>query len=97
VQSPTDGYIGSMNAEKISEAAMVLGAGRASKEDSIDYSAGIVLKAKTGDYVKAGRTIAVLYTNQPEKISDSASRILEGIRFTAEKPASVPLIYQVIK
>lgn len=97
VQAPTDGYIGSMNAEKIGEAAMVLGAGRASKEDAIDYGAGIVLKAKTGDPVKAGQTLAVLYTNDPDKISDSASRFLEGVRITPEKPDLKPLIYEVIR
>ena len=42
----TDGYITSMNAEKIGIASVMLGAGRESKEDSIDLSAGIVMNKK---------------------------------------------------
>ena len=42
-----DGYIAHMDAEMIGIAAMTLGAGRASKEDEIDYTAGIILKKKT--------------------------------------------------
>ena len=47
---------------------MILGAGRASKEDAIDYGAGIVLEKKTGDFVRQGETLAVLYTNDETKI-----------------------------
>ena len=97
VQAPQDGYVGSMDAAMIGSAAMVLGAGRASKEDVIDHSAGIVLEKKTGDRVRAGQTLAVLYTNRAESIPEAASRFLKAITLTAEKPALKPLVYRIIR
>ena len=54
ITAEKDGYISSMNTEKIGISSVILGAGRESKEDSIDFAAGIVLKKKTGDAVKKG-------------------------------------------
>lgn len=57
------GYVESIDALKIGEAAMLLGAGRLTKEDTIDYSVGIVVKKKIGDKIIKGETIAKVYTN----------------------------------
>ena len=48
---------------------MLTFAGRNTKEDELDFSAGIILKAKTGDKVNKGETIAVLYANDSSKFS----------------------------
>jgi pyrimidine-nucleoside phosphorylase len=58
-----EGYIGQLNAELIGKAAMMLGAGRAKKEDIIDHSVGIVMSAKVGDYLKKGDTILEIHHN----------------------------------
>ena len=95
-QARSDGFISSMNASEIGMAAMMLGAGRASKEDAIDYGAGIVLSAKTGDFVRAGQSLATLYTNHAELVTGSAVRFMNALTFSSEKPVLKPLIYEVI-
>ena len=52
-----DGYIAEMEADSIGTAAMWLGAGRATKESTIDLAVGLVLKKKIGDEVKKGESI----------------------------------------
>ena len=63
VCAPKSGYIMSVDTEGYGQASLLLGAGRNTLDDKIDYAAGIVLKAKTGDYVKDGDVIATLYSN----------------------------------
>lgn len=55
------GYLGPLPALAFGEAAMRLGAGRATKEDAIDPSVGLVLDAKTGDYVEAGQALLTVH------------------------------------
>lgn len=97
VKSPKDGYIISMNAETVGIASVVLGAGRETLEDSIDYKAGISLLKKTGDKVFAGDTIAVLYTDDDSKITEASDMILGALEFSQDKQKEETLIYKVIK
>ena len=87
------GYIRHMDTEGIGIASMLLGAGRARKEDALDYGAGIILKKKTGDYVEAGEEIAMLYTSDVSRFADASERFLASIEISAEAPAPEPLIY----
>jgi pyrimidine-nucleoside phosphorylase len=63
VVSDMGGYVESLNALSLGEIAMKLGAGRATKDDIIDYTAGIVLNKKIGDEVNQGDVLAVIHTN----------------------------------
>lgn len=86
------GYIHSMQAEKLGMASLALGAGRKTKNDVIDPSAGIVLKKKPGDRVEAGEPIAVLHTCDKTRI-DAAIEILKGsLQIGEEPPEQKPLI-----
>lgn len=71
VLAQTDGYITAMDAERIGTAACLLGAGRKTKEDSIDFAAGLEIKAKTGKKICKGETLAILYAND-ERLFDAA-------------------------
>ena len=95
--SEKDCYISSMNAEEIGVASVILGAGREKKEDSIDFSAGIVLNKKTGDKVAKGDTIATLYTNNKDSLKTAKEKFLSAIEFSNEKPTVIPLIYKIVK
>lgn len=97
VKAPCSGYISVMDTQKVGEASALLGAGRQTKEDSIDYAAGIVLKKKTGDYVAAGDEIAVLYTNQPETVAASARTLLASLTWSQTVPADEPLILGIVR
>ena len=63
------GYMTAMNTEMVGNASVLLGAGRITKEDAIDFAAGIVLHKKTGDLVQAGDCLATLYTDHEEKFA----------------------------
>ncbi len=97
VLAPRDGYIASVDTEEYGTAALLLGAGRSKKEDAIDHSAGILLFAKTGDYVKAGDKIATLYTNSASAMPAAKERLLSATTFSQEPPAARPLILGVIE
>ena len=93
VYSKQEGYITKMNTEEIGKIASLLGAGRMTKDDVIDYEAGIVLNKKINDYVKVNDLLATLYTN---KGIDLTNNYLETIEITDEKIEN-NLILGVIK
>ena len=97
VRAPRDGYITHMNTEKIGEAAVVLGAGRARKEDGIDPAAGLRILKKTGDFVQAGDVLAYLHTESEKAFREGESRYLEAIEFGESAPETMPLISRVIR
>ena len=94
--SPCDGFITGIDAQRVGDAAMILGAGRASKEDSIDPSAGIVLLKKPGDTVRKGEVVARLHTCDVRRIPSALAAMNEAVRYGDEKPAETPLIYKII-
>lgn len=97
VPCPVDGFISHTDTEKIGIAGVVLGAGRAKKEDSIDYSAGIVLHRKTGDSVKCGEALATLYTNNEAAIKNAEEMFLGALEFSQTAPERKPLVYKIIR
>ena len=97
VKSSKTGFIKSINTEKIGKIACNLGAGRETKEDIIDYSAGIKILKKTSEFVNNGETIAIIYTNKEEKIENSINEYLEALEFSDEKQETQKLIYEIIK
>ena len=92
VFSDEDGYIFKVDAEKIGKSAMILGAGREKKEDSIDYRAGIILNKKTGDSVKKGELIATFYSSDRKKCIEAKEMFNQAIVFRKEAPVLCPLI-----
>lgn len=93
------GYISSIDTEKVGIASMLLGAGRAKKEDKIDFSVGIEILKKLGDYVEKDDVIARLYVSGISKTEDSLRELKASYVITEEKPDaySYKLIYEVIK
>lgn len=62
-ESDENVYVETINALMIGEAAMLLGAGRATIDDKIDLGVGIVLNKKVGDKISKGDILATIYTN----------------------------------
>ena len=75
VTSLKSGIISDINAEDIGKVACLLGAGRIRKEDNIDYTAGIVLNKKVGDYVKENEILAYIHTNNENVINEAIEKI----------------------
>ena len=97
IKAESEGYICGMDAEKIGVASLLLGAGRNTKEDVLDFSAGIILKAKTGDRIEKGKTIAVLYANDETKFESASQKFNEAVGFSTDPVEKQPLIYSVIR
>lgn len=90
------GFISEVFALEVGRASMFLGAGRETKESSIDYAAGIILSKKRGDYVLKGDTLAYLHTNQKESINKTLEELTKAYVFQDEKPEDSPLILKTI-
>jgi pyrimidine-nucleoside phosphorylase len=97
VKANKSGYIERVDTEGYGISALILGAGRNTKEDEIDYSAGIILSKKTGDYVKEGDTIATLYTSDAQKLDASERKFIESTFITDKKPILRPLVLDKIE
>lgn len=97
VKAESDGYIYSINTAEIGRASLETGAGRASKEDSIDFGAGIVMKVRLGDSVKKGDVLAEIYSATMEKCASAQGYFKNAISIRDEKPAAPKLILDVIK
>lgn len=78
VKSPYSGYVQMLDAERIGNIAIYLGAGRKTASDEMDYTSGIVLEKKMDDYIKEGDTIAYIYTNDESKINGASKNIIES-------------------
>ena len=97
VKSVKRGYIARANTESYGLASLVLGAGRNTAEDEIDYSAGILLRKKTGDFVEKGEEIATLYSNDRAAFARAEELLVAATELSSERPADEPLIYDVIR
>lgn len=92
IKSMTEGYLTDIDALKLGMLSMSLGAGRKNKEDTIDYSAGIVIHKIINDYINKEDTIMTLYTNK--KITTIDSTIF---KISKDKIKNNKLIIDIVK
>ncbi|MHC0036049.1 pyrimidine-nucleoside phosphorylase [Pseudoneobacillus sp. C159] len=95
LEAQADGYVKEMVADEIGTAAMLLGAGRATKESAIDLAVGLMLRKKIGDQVKKGESIVTIYSNF-EKIEEVKQKLYENIIISSEPTQAPTLIYEEI-
>ncbi|RKL67659.1 pyrimidine-nucleoside phosphorylase [Salipaludibacillus neizhouensis] len=95
VLAEKDGFVSGIEADHIGTAAMVLGAGRATKDSVIDLAVGIELHKKIGDFVKKGESLATIYSNQKDVI-DSKSKVLASYHFSSDPVSAPTLVYDII-
>ncbi|MEC3839447.1 pyrimidine-nucleoside phosphorylase [Bacillus amyloliquefaciens] len=88
------GVVSEIIADEIGVAAMLLGAGRATKEDEIDLAVGIMLCKKVGDKVEKGEPLVTLYANR-ENVDDVTAKVYDNIRIS-EKAEAPKLIHTLI-
>lgn len=92
-----DGYIGSINAQEIGKIAMLLGAGRETKESVIDSSVGLIFEKKVSDYVKVGDVICQIHHNGYKDINMIIEQLDKNINISKQKQTKGELIYRIIK
>lgn len=90
------GYVSEIDTFELGMAAIELGAGRARKEDTIDFKAGIVFKKMIGDTVKKGEEIAIIETDRKAAIESVEKRILNAVAIGKEKVKRPKLIKKTL-
>jgi len=97
LKAEQDGYISEIEALEVGISAMLLGAGRETKDSEIDLAVGIVLEKKVGDKVKKGETLAVLHVDDEKNLEEAKSKLAAAFSYSKEKPEQKELIYEIIK
>ncbi|MED3624918.1 pyrimidine-nucleoside phosphorylase [Neobacillus thermocopriae] len=95
LEAKEDGYVSEIVADEIGTAAMLLGAGRATKESEIDLAVGLVLRKKIGDQVKKGEPLVTIYSNF-EDVSEVKEKLLQNIKISTTKVEPPILIHEEI-
>jgi pyrimidine-nucleoside phosphorylase len=98
ILSPSDGFVASIQCERVGVASLVLGGGREKKEDTIDPAVGIIVHKKVGDAVQAGEALATIHYNSDTRLAE-ARRLLEGSYSIAPQPpvSRRQLIHRIIQ
>ena len=96
IKAENEGYVKQINALEIGDSAMRLGAGRATYDDVIDPSSGIVLSKKVGDKVNVGDVLCTVYTNKEDNAS-ILKDIHDSFKLSSDIVKINPIIYEVIK
>jgi pyrimidine-nucleoside phosphorylase len=97
VKSPASGFVSGMMCEQFGTACVLLGGGRARKEDSVDPAVGLMVHKKVGDRVSAGEPLCTIYYNSRERFEQAVPLIVESYRIeSAPLLRSRPLVHQII-
>lgn len=94
VPAKEDGFVAELVADEIGTAAMLLGAGRATKESEIDLAVGLMLNKKVGDAVKVGDSLVTIHANR-ENVDDVLKKLYESIRI-ADHADAPTLVYGTV-
>ncbi len=86
------GYVADLDALALGYTAVALGAGRRTKEDVVDPTAGIVLHKKPGDAVTPGEVLAHLYTQKTDELAPFSASIQAAYTFSETQPAPPPML-----
>ena len=96
VTAQSAGFVSGLGAIQIGHAALHLGAGRRTKEDSIDYSVGVVCRAKRGDEVAEGDVLAEIHTRDEESAAEGAVEVLTAYELGEEAPPTRPIVLDTL-
>lgn len=94
VPARQDGVVAEIVADEIGTAAMLLGAGRATKDSEIDLAVGLMLNKKIGDRVQAGESLVTIHANR-ENVDDVIEKIYANIRIGDHAEAPV-LVHDIV-
>jgi pyrimidine-nucleoside phosphorylase len=96
ISSPRAGYVSAIAAEDIGMASSMIGAGRNTKEDTIDPAVGVILEVKSGQKIEAGAVLCRLYYTRDENLEEAAQQIEDAFRISATPPEERELILEVV-
>ena len=97
LRAPASGYLNGMDTEALGRACVLLGGGRARKEDQIDPAVGLVMRAELGDAIAAGAPLLTIYANDEERLAAAQAQLKAAAwQISAKRAAPPPLVYEVI-
>jgi pyrimidine-nucleoside phosphorylase/thymidine phosphorylase len=96
IASPRSGYVSAIAAEDIGLASAMIGAGRNTKEDTIDPAVGVILEVKVGQKVEAGAVLCRVYYTSEEHVEEASQQVEDAFRISASAPEERELILEVV-
>src|SRR6476469_8739225 len=96
VLAPTGGYVRAIGAVDIGMAALRLGAGRQTKNDTIDHAVGVVCLKKRGDAVAAGEVLAEVYARDDASAKRAEAEVLAAYELGGDAPPPRPIVLETI-
>ena len=97
VHAPSGGYVTRLGAISIGTAALRLGAGRRTKDDSVDHAVGVRCLKKRGDVVDAGDVLAEIHARTRAAADSVANDVLAAYTIGAEPPNTRPIVLETIE
>ena len=96
VAAPAEGHVSSLGAIDIGMAALRLGAGRQTKDDTIDHAVGIRCLKKRGDAVAAGEVLAEVHAHDNASAQVADAEVLAAYELGDEAPSARPIVLETI-
>jgi thymidine phosphorylase len=96
VEAPASGYVTRLGAIQVGVAALHLGAGRRTKEDTIDHAVGVLCRRKRGEKVNAGEVLAEIHARDEASAAAAVREILAAYDIGAEQPQARPILLDVL-
>jgi pyrimidine-nucleoside phosphorylase len=96
VAAQSAGFVTRLGAIQIGQAALHLGAGRRTKEDSIDYSVGVVCRAKRGDEVAEGGVLSEIHARDEASAAEAAAEVLAAYELGDGLPPPRPIVLETV-
>ena len=96
VKSPRSGYLAVIDACEAGKTVGLLGGGRAEKGDLIDYTVGLMVMHKVGDWVKEGDVLFTIHANDKVKLEQGITKMLAAHQWSSEPVQPLPLFYGTI-
>ena len=96
VRAELDGYVARLSAIRIGHAALRLGAGRRTKEDTIDHAVGVVCLKKRGDPVRAGELLAEVHARDEAAAAAGVREVLDAYELAADAPPPRRVVFDLI-
>ena len=97
LRAQEDGYVAALAARDLGLASNALGAGRARKEDHIDYGVGIECCVRIGDRVRRGQTLLLLHANDEARVGPALELAAGAVRLAPEAPQPRPLLFGAVE
>jgi pyrimidine-nucleoside phosphorylase len=96
ITAPRGGYVSAIDAEEIGLASAMIGAGRDTKEDTIDHAVGVILQVKAGEKVDEGGVLCRIYYTKEDRLEEAAERVEDAFRLSSNPPEPRELILEVV-